>query len=98
MGEVVKKEVVEWIKVIVIVFVLVFVIICFIVLIIVKGELMYFILVECDYLIVNRIVYKVGELKYKDIIVFKIDLIEENGKKKDLVKRVIGVFGDYVKI
>ena len=59
---------------------------------------MYPTLVERDYLIVNRIAYKVGEPKYKDIIVFKTDLTEENGKKKDLVKRVIGVPGDHVKI
>ncbi|EQG70276.1 signal peptidase I [Clostridioides difficile DA00142] len=98
MGEAVKKEVVEWIKVIVIALVLAFAITRFIVPTIVKGESMYPTLVERDYLIVNRIAYKVGEPKYKDIIVFKTDLTEENGKKKDLVKRVIGVPGDHVKI
>ena len=92
MGEAVKK------KVIVIALVLAFAITRFIVPTIVKGESMYPTLVERDYLIVNRIAYKVGEPKYKDIIVFKTDLTEENGKKKDLVKRVIGVPGDHVKI
>ena len=63
MGEAVKKEVVEWIKVIVIALVLAFAITRFIVPTIVKGESMYPTLVERDYLIVNRIAYKLGEPK-----------------------------------
>lgn len=36
--------------------------------------------------------------QYGDVVVFKSHLTMENGKEKDLVKRVIGVGGDHVVI
>ena len=53
---------------------------------------------ENDYLIINRMVYRMGEPKNGDIIVFKSDLEATDGTNKDLVKRVIGVEGDKVVI
>ena len=59
---------------------------------------MYQTLVENDYLIINRLAYKLGEPKDGDIIVFKTDLLQDDGKKKDLVKRVIATEGQHIKI
>ena len=53
---------------------------------------------EGDYLIINRMSYKFGEPKRGDIIVFESDLQQDDGTNKDLVKRVIGVSGDTIKI
>lgn len=75
MNEIIKEEIVEWIKIIIIVFFFVFIIICFIKLILVNGELMYLIFKLYDYLVVNRMIYKLLELKCGDIMIFKIDLL-----------------------
>ena len=55
---------------------------------------------EHDYLFVSKLSYKLfGEPKYGDIIVFQSDITNEaNGSKKLLIKRVIGVPGDELKI
>ena len=53
---------------------------------------------ENDYLIINRMAYKLGKPKDGDIIVFKTDLLQDNGKQKDLVKRVIATEGQHIKI
>ncbi|RDY24101.1 signal peptidase I [Romboutsia maritimum] len=98
MGEQLKKEAVEWIKVIATALVFAFIITQFIRPTLVRGESMYPTLEEDNYLIINRISYKVGEPKLGDIIVFSTDLTQEDGRKKDLVKRVIGVAKDHIKI
>ncbi|MBU5307390.1 signal peptidase I [Clostridioides mangenotii] len=99
MSENVKKEIFEWIKVIITALILAFVITRFIIPSRVQGESMFPTLHENDYLIVNRMTYKFREPEMKDIIVFKSDILQENGKsKKDLVKRVIAVEGDHIKI
>ena len=99
MSENVKKEIFEWIKVIITALILAFVITRFIIPSRVQGESMFPTLHENDYLIVNRMTYKFKEPEMKDIIVFKSDILQENGKsKKDLVKRVIAVEGDRIKI
>ena len=52
-----------------------------------------------DHLIVSRQAYTIGHVQRGDIIVFKSDLKDENtGKKKYLIKRVIGVPGDIITI
>ena len=99
MSENVKKEIFEWIKVIITALILAFVITRFIIPSRVQGESMFPTLHENDYLIVNRMTYKFREPEMKDIIVFKSEILQDNGKsKKDLVKRVIGVEGDHIKI
>ncbi|MGL6105162.1 signal peptidase I [Romboutsia sp.] len=98
MSEKLKKEALEWFKIIVTALVLAFIITQFIRPTLVRGESMYPTLVENDYLIINRIAYKVGEPKEGDIIVFGTHLLQENGHNKDLVKRVIAVEGDHIKI
>ena len=98
MSEKFKKEIIEWIKVIATALVFAFIITQFIRPTLVRGESMYPTLVENDYLIINRMAYKIGEPKDGDIIVFKTNLLQDNGKKKDLVKRVIALPGDHIKI
>lgn len=98
MSEKFKKELIEWIKVIATSLVFAFIITQFIRPTLVKGESMYPTLVENDYLIINRMAYKIGEPKEGDIIVFKTNLLQDNGKTKDLVKRVIATEGQHIKI
>lgn len=98
MSEKVKKEIIEWIKVFALAIVFAFVITQFIKPTLVRGDSMYSTLEEGDYLIINRMSYKFGEPKHGDIIVFESDLQQDDGSSKDLVKRVIGVGGDTVKI
>lgn len=94
----VKKEVFEWIKVFALAIIFAFIITQFVKPTLVRGDSMYSTLEEGDYLIINRMSYKFGEPKLGDIIVFESDLQQDDGSSKDLVKRVIGVGGDEVKI
>ena len=82
MSEKFKKELIEWIKVIATALVFAFIITQFIRPTLVRGESMYPTLVENDYL----------------IIVFKTNLLQDDGKPKDLVKRVIATEGQHIKI
>lgn len=94
----IKKEILEWIKIIVVSLAIALVITHFIKPTLVHGSSMYPTLEEKDYLIINRVAYNHKEPQRGDIIVFESELLQDNGKKKDLVKRVIGVPGDKVKI
>lgn len=98
MSEKLKKEAIEWLKIIGTALVLAFIITQFIRPTLVRGESMYPTLVENDYLIINRMAYKFNEPEKGDVIVFKTNLLQEDGKHKDLVKRVIAVGGDHIKI
>ena len=98
MSEKVKKEIFEWVKVFALAIVFAFIITQFIKPTLVRGDSMYSTLEEGDYLIINRMSYKFKEPERGDIIVFESDLQQDDGTKKDLVKRVIGVGGDTVKI
>lgn len=96
MSEAVKKEIIEWIKVIVVAVVLAGIITSFVRPTLVKGASMENTLKQYDYLLVNKMAYKKDLPEYKDIIIFKSELIQDNGKAKDLVKRVIGLPGDHI--
>lgn len=98
MSEKLKKEIFEWVKVFTLAIVFAFIITQFIKPTLVRGDSMYSTLEEGDYLIINRMSYKFKEPKRGDIIVFESDLQQDDGSSKDLVKRVIGVSGDRVKI
>lgn len=93
-----KKEAIEWIKIIATALVFAFIITQFVRPTLVRGESMYPTLKENDYLMINRMSYKVGEPKKGDIIVFSTALLQDDGSPKDLVKRVIAVEGDKIKI
>ncbi|HZK01692.1 MAG TPA: signal peptidase I [Anaerovoracaceae bacterium] len=53
---------------------------------------------EYDYIILNRQAYLFNAPKPGDIIVFHTDLVQPNGKKKLLIKRIIGTPGDDISI
>lgn len=94
----VKNSIIEWVKVFGLAIVLAFVITLFIKPTLVSGDSMLPTLHENNYLIINKIGYKIGEPKNGDVIVFKSDLEKNDGTTKDLVKRIIGVAGDKVVI
>ncbi|MBF8983916.1 signal peptidase I [Lutibacter sp. B2] len=93
-----KKEILEWIKTIVISVVIAMVITAFVRPTLVKGYSMYPTLSPYNYLIINKIPYMMHEPEKGDIVVFKSHLKTEDGKEKDLIKRVIAVAGDEIEV
>lgn len=65
---------------------------------IVKENSMQPTLYENNYLLVNKQAYRFGDEKRGDIIVFQSDLESEDGEKKLLIKRIIGLEGDTISI
>ena len=61
---------------------------------VVSGNSMYPSLKDKDYLLINRIAYRVTKPSYGDIIVFKSDI---QGHKK-LIKRIVALEGDRLQI
>jgi signal peptidase I len=51
-----------------------------------------------NYIFLSRQSYRLHEPERGDIVVFKSDLLLENGKKKLLIKRIIGLPGDQISI
>lgn len=98
MRDKIKVELIEWFKIIATALIFAFIITQFARPTLVRGQSMYPTLEENDYLIINRMAYKVGELELGDIIVFTTKLNQEDGEEKDLVKRVIAVEGDKLRI
>ena len=92
----VKKEIFEWIKTIAIAGLMALLITSFVRPTLVRGISMFPTLEENDYLLIYRQAYRQELPKHGDIIVFKSHLLQNNGKEKDLVKRVIGLPGDHV--
>lgn len=89
----------EFLKDILIAIVIVVVITAMIKPTIVKESSMEPTLYENNYLFVNKLAYITKDHpEYEDIIVFKSDLDGEDGNKKLLIKRVIGVEGDVITV
>ena len=88
----------EWTKTIAISFAIAFIITIFVKPTLVKGYSMYPTLEENDYLMIERVPYTTHEPHKGDIVVFKSQLLQSDGVEKDLVKRVIGMPGDKIKI
>lgn len=65
---------------------------------IVKESSMQPTLYENNYLLINKQAYRFSEEQRGDIIVFKSDLENENGEKKLLIKRIIGLPDDTITI
>lgn len=84
----------SWVKIIFVSLIIGFLVTLFVKPSLVSGLSMYPTLDDGDYLLLNRMAYKVGEPEYKDVVVFKSHLPGHTV----LVKRVIGVEGDTVKI
>lgn len=54
---------------------------------------------ENDYIFLSKQAYNLfGDPDYEDIIVFHSDIDTGDGKKKDLIKRVIGLPGDIITV
>lgn len=50
-----------------------------------------------DHILVNKFIYRIGQPKYGDVVVFKAP-IEASPDEKDFIKRVVAVPGDIVRI
>lgn len=56
-------------------------------------------LYENDYIFLSKQAYNLfGDPEYGDIIVFHSDIESDNGKKKDLIKRIVGLPGDVMSV
>ena len=65
----------------------------------VNGQSMYPTLKDNDLLLVNKLTYKNGVPNRGDIIIFHTDLVDTaTNKKKDLVKRVVGLPNEHLVI
>lgn len=93
-----KKEILEWLKTIIVSVVIAIVITTFIRPTLVKGESMMPTLQPNNYLIINKVTYMFSGPASGDIVVFSTELHNLDGSNKDLIKRVIGVAGDTVEI
>ncbi len=88
----------EWVKTILLSIAIAFLITLFVRPTLVKGYSMYPTLEPNNYLVINKIPYTLGEPSRGDIVVFKSHLLTEDGREKDLIKRVIAVPGDHLVI
>ena len=90
----------EWIKDIVCAVIIAVIILQFIMPTVVKEHSMENTFHEGDYLFVSKMSYKLGkDPVYGDVIVFQSDIVnQDNGSRKLLIKRVIGVPGDTISI
>lgn len=99
-----KKEIFEWVKTIVVAFILAFAINIFGGIAIVDGQSMNPTLHNKDMLLLDKISYKVHSPNRRDVVAFKTDLEfpegvwKDLGMKKNLVKRVIGLPGDEIRV
>ena len=92
-----KSELLEWIRDIAIAIIIALIILVFLKPIIIQQESMEPNFNPGDYVITSRQAYTLfGEPKRGDVIVFKTELKDEEGKNKNLIKRVIGLPGDVV--
>ena len=66
---------------------------------IIKESSMQPTLYENDYIFLSKQAYSLfGDPEYGDIIVFHSDIDTGDGKKKDLIKRIIGLPGDIITV
>jgi len=97
-----KQAILEWVRDIVIAIVIALAISMVIKPTVVKESSMEPNFYENDYIFLNRLAYKFGnEPKKGDVIVFRShsdNLLDKKGKNKLLIKRVIGVPGDKIKV
>ena len=93
------SELFAWVRDIAIAILIAFVITRFVTPTIVQEHSMQDTLDNHDYLFMYKMAYKFGsEPEYGDIVVFRSDILAEDGSKKLLIKRVIAVGGDTVAV
>ncbi len=89
----------EWLKDIAVAIIIAVIVLQIIQPTIVREHSMESTLQEYDYLLVYKLAYKGGKIPERgDIIVFRSELERDNGAKKLLIKRVIGVPGDTIEV
>lgn len=93
-----KKEIMEWIKTIILSVIIALMITTFITPTVVAEYSMRPTLNENDFLILNRFLYQHSTPERGDIIVFKTDLKTPEGDSKALIKRIIALPGDEIVI
>ena len=93
------KEIMEWVKDILLAVVIAAVILAFFKPIIVQQQSMEPNFHAGDYLITSRQAYRLfGDPQRGDVIVFKSELLDENEKPKNLIKRIIALPGETIEI
>ncbi len=93
------KVIWEWVKDIILAVVIAALILVFIKPIVVQQSSMEPNFYSGNYLLTSRQAYKLfGEPERGDVIVFKSELLDEDGKEKCLIKRIIGLPGETVEI
>lgn len=95
----IKKEIMEWVVDLAIAVMLAGAVLFFFKPIIIQQDSMEPNFQSGDYVVTSRQAYNLfGEPEHGDVIVFKSELLDEKGKNKRLIKRVIGLPGDRVSI
>lgn len=93
------KNILEWVKDILIAVAIAALILVFFKPIVVQQQSMEPNFHGGDYLITSRQAYRLfGEPERGDVIVFKSELLTDDGEQKCLIKRIIGLPGDLVEI
>ncbi len=92
------KEVLEWVKTIVLSILIALLITAFVKPTMVQGQSMEPTLWENDLLIINRLLYNREEPSRGDIVVFESNQTDEDGKAKLFIKRIIGLPGEDILI
>ena len=92
------SEAFAWIRDIIIAIVIALIISQFITPTIVQEHSMDDTLHNNDYLILWKMAYRSSEPSYGDIVVFKSDLLDDKGKEKLLIKRVVAKSGDTIAV
>ena len=92
------SEAFAWIRDIIIAIIIALIISQFITPTIVQEHSMDDTLHNNDYLILWKMAYRSSEPSYGDIVVFKSTLLDDNGKEKLLIKRVVAKSGDTIAV
>ena len=95
----IKKLLYGWGRELILAVILAAIIMHFVKPIIICQTSMYPTLKDSDYVLISRQAYeKLEKPRRGDIIVFRTDMTAEDGKDKNLVKRIIGLPGDIIEI
>lgn len=92
------KEIFEWIKPIAFIVAATFLVNLSVGIVAIKGDSMIPTLNDRDYFLINKLSYIKDSPSRFDIVVFRSNLIDVNGEKKRLIKRVIGLPDEKISI
>lgn len=92
------NEVKEWLSSLLFSILVVGILMIFVQPTLVKGDSMFPTIQESNYLVIEKVSYWFRGPTYGEIVVFKSHLPENSFRNKDLIKRVIGLPGDRIRI